>query len=135
MLLVLLPVALVPGALDIRINAEAIGLIIHPTALIDISISMEEFALAARLVVLPIALILGRVGPEHIASAVSQSTLPLACIHSTSHVSVHSVLQFGVILVSSTQSFFGLVALKVLALHLTSEFHDAILASLEESTD
>ena len=92
MLLVLLPVALVPGALDIRIDAESIGLIIHPATLIDITISMKEFTLAARLVVLPIALILGRVGPEHIAAAVSQTALPLACIHSTSHVSVHSML-------------------------------------------
>ena len=96
---------------------------------------MEELALATGLVVLPVALVARRIDPDHIAATMAQSAFPLACVHGTSAVSVHSILQRIIVLVRSTQRLLRLITLEVLALHLACQLHDSILASLDKATN
>jgi len=134
MLLIFFPVAFVPCTFNISIDSEAVRLIVHPAAIIDVAISMEELSLPARLIVLPVTLIASCINPHHVTSSMAQTTLPLSRVRSTSAISVNSILKSSIILVGSSKCLFCFIALEVLALYLTSQLHDTILATLEEAT-
>jgi hypothetical protein len=135
MLLVLLPISLVAGPLNIGVDSVPIRFVVHPAAVVDVPIGVEELTSSACLVILPVALVAGRVHPDHRAFAVAESALPLACVDSSSSIGVHTLLEAGIIPVFTLKSLFRLITLEVLALHLACQLHDSILATLYEAPD
>lgn len=109
MLLVLLPVALVPGTLHVGVDAKAVRFIVHPLAVVDVTISMEELSLATCLIILPISFIVCSIDPDHISTSVAQAALPLTSVHSTGAVGVYSILKARIILIGATECLPGLI--------------------------
>jgi hypothetical protein len=97
-LLIVRPVAFVPGVVGIDENTVPIGFIVHPFALVDIAIRVCHSALSSGFVFLPHSLILGTVGPEQYTETVSLSCffvpftfVELAITHFFELINVNSV--------------------------------------------
>ena len=134
-LLVFLPLTFVSCAFYVGVDAVTVSLVVKPLAVVNVAIGMEEFTLAASHVILPMAFVACIVRPHHRALAVSKSALPLARVDGASSVSVDALCDGGIGLVVAAKRLFCLVSLEILASYLASEFHDTILASLQESAD
>ena len=71
MLLVLPPETSVNGAICVRINAEAISLLIAPVALIHVAICMDQSAVSGHLIIEHVALVHAAILPDDHAWSVS----------------------------------------------------------------
>ena len=80
--------AFISGAVDVDVDALAVGLVVHPVAFIDVSVDVGELAEALGSVVLPVALIACAVGPDLLSIAVSETTDPLTGIGGSGLISV-----------------------------------------------
>ena len=69
MLLVVFPLALVLVAVEVRVDAVALGLLVLPHALVDVALVVNEATVAVLLAVFPEALVATAVGPDLNASA------------------------------------------------------------------
>ena len=66
-----------------RVEAEAIGLVILPLALVNVTVDVRELALATGLALFPIAHVFGTVVPQLFAVAISERAAPFSVIECT----------------------------------------------------
>lgn len=64
MLLVLFPVALILGSVEMGVDAVSVRLVILPVPIVDVPIGMDQPALSIGLVLHPVAFVEGTVGPD-----------------------------------------------------------------------
>lgn len=117
-LLIILPVALVPGSLGVDVGPGPVGFVVRPLALVDVAIDVVKFPLAEGVPVAPLALVLGTVQPAHGTSPVSEAPEPLSVVHGFILVLISFYVCLLLSLEDPVQSFLGFLLRKVLALLL-----------------
>ena len=115
MLLIILPMALIPGTLSINVCASPVGFVIHPLAFVDVTIDVVEFPLAESLPVVPLAFVLGTISPAHGTSPVSEAAEPLSIVYGLILVLIGLDVGLLLSLEDPVQSFLGFFLRKVLA--------------------
>merc|ERR1719219_153026 len=75
-LLVVLPLALIPGAICMVVDSVSVSLIVHPLAVIDITVHMLKAPIPLGLVILPLPFVLGTVRPNLDTMAMPLFALP-----------------------------------------------------------
>ena len=80
MLKVISPLALIPCAVLVDVNAVTIGLVIEPLPLEDVAVDMPEFSVSAGLIEPPMALILCAIFPNLDSVSVFHIAEPLTCV-------------------------------------------------------
>ena len=80
MLLIIKPLALIVGAICVRISAHSFSLIVHPLSLIDVTICVDKLTLSISLVISPLSFIPATIGPQLSANAIAHAIQPLACV-------------------------------------------------------
>lgn len=89
-LLVVLPVAFVPGSLGVDVHPVAVALVVVPVALVHVAVGVVEPALALGHAVGPLALEHGPVRPTHGAVAVPEAAHPLSAVDRLAFVAVRA---------------------------------------------
>jgi hypothetical protein len=73
-LLVVLPLAFVPGSFGIDVSSSAISFIIAPLPFIDVAIDVIEFSMSEGLAVAPLSFIDCTIWPSHSATTMAESS-------------------------------------------------------------
>ena len=82
-LLVVDPVAVVLGAVEVDVLASTVGLVVHPLPLIDIAIRVNESTVPIGAVAVPVALVVGAIVPDLLTAATALAVEPLAFVVGT----------------------------------------------------
>ena len=93
---VVLPVALVFGAVDVNVDAIAVSLVVLPLAFIDIAVCVPELSRAISLVLAPLTFVLGAIRPNLDAGTMAHSIFKISCLKnkaSHSNLSANAVIR------------------------------------------
>ena len=77
---VVFPLAFVLGAVDVLVDAGAVGFVVGPEAIIDVAIYVDEFSFAVCAIIAPLARILRAVRPDLLSEAIAEAALPLTFV-------------------------------------------------------